>query len=105
MTIYTVLSKVETIPQGKINFTYGGSGSGMAFTVPQGVVKIKVTFTVARTIDMHSYAYTTGNNIYDVSPGQTIYAGDSRWCTGAPGVTPIFIRPSFLEYGPDINNQ
>lgn len=104
MTVYAILSKIEEpVPSGKIAFTYPGSGNGTAFTVPSGITKVRVTMDVGRKIDSYNYEWVTGGQVYAVTAGQTIYANDSRWCVGAPGVTPMLIRPKTLEYGPEIN--
>lgn len=103
MTVYAILSKVETIPSGKIAFTYPGSGNGTAFTVPSGITKVRVIMKLARKVDDNNYNGQTVSQVFSVTAGQTIYANDRRWCSGAPGVTPIFFRPQELEYGPEIN--
>ena len=104
MTVYAILSKIEEpVPSGKIAFTYPGSGNGTAFTVPSGITKVRVTMKMGRAVDNHNYNWQTVSQVFSVTAGQTIYANDSRWCVGAPGVTPIFFRPQELEYGPEIN--
>lgn len=103
MTVYAILSKVEEpVPSGKIDFIYNGSGSGTAFTVPSGVTKVRITLHIAVSSGQ-GYDDHIGTKVFSVTAGQTIYANDKRWCSGAPGVTPIFFRPLKLEYGPEIN--
>lgn len=104
MTVYAILSKIEEpVPSGKIAFTYPGSGNGTAFTVPSGITKVRVTVSMGTKDDDFSYKWQTVHKVFSVTAGETIYAKDSRWCGGAPGVTPLVVLPQELEYGPEIN--